>query len=90
MQSKIKPIRIIERFVIIIFSLEKILYQFLGKRLTFLIIVPRHEFVEVWDFGVLDVCQGMSQPALRVNIIELAGLNQGVAYGRWFAAFLRP
>ena len=36
----------------------------------------------------MDVGQGVCQPALRVDVIELAGLDERVADGCAFAAFL--
>jgi len=38
---------------------------------------PRHQFVQTVDLVVGDAVEDIGQPCLRINAIQLGGINQG-------------
>ena len=47
---------------------------------------PGHEVFKVGDLGVGDVGEDICEPGLRIDIVELGGLDEGVGDRRGLAA----
>jgi hypothetical protein len=49
-------------------------------------IVPRQEFINPVDLVIRTTAEGIGDPCLRIDTVELGGFNQGINDGRGFAA----
>jgi hypothetical protein len=52
--------------------------------------VPRQELIDAGDLAVGDAGQGIGEPGLGIDAIELGGLDQGAGDGGGAAAVKRP
>ncbi len=48
-------------------------------------VMPRHEFVEAHDLVVRDEAENVGEPRLRINTVQLGGLDQCIGDGGGFA-----
>ncbi len=49
-------------------------------RSTMLSVTPRHELVDLVDLVVRDAADGVGEPCLRINAVQLDGLDQRIGY----------
>jgi len=52
--------------------------------------MPREQFVDLVDLVVRDAGQGVGEPSLWIDAVELGGLDQGVGDGGGLAAAAEP
>ncbi len=49
-------------------------------------VTPRHEFIQLCDLVVGDAAKNVSEPGLRIDVVELGGFDQGIGDGGGFTA----
>ena len=54
------------------------------------LIIPWEQLINPVDLVVCDAAEGIGEPGLRIDAVELGGLNQGIDDGGVFAATLGP
>ncbi len=47
-------------------------------------VTPRHELVETRDLVIGNAAENIGQPCLRINAVQLGGLDQRIGDGRGF------
>ncbi len=47
-------------------------------------VTPRHELVEARDLVVRDAAESVGEPCLRINAVQLGGLDQRIGDGSGF------
>ncbi len=47
-------------------------------------VTPRHELVEARDLVVRDAADGVGEPCLRINAVQLGGIDQRIGDGSGF------
>ena len=50
------------------------------------LIVPWQKFINPVDLMICDAAEGVGEPCLRIDTVELGGFNQGIDDGRGFTA----
>jgi hypothetical protein len=55
-------------------------------RQRFTLIIPWQQLINLIDRMIYEAAEGVGEPCLRIDTVELGGFNQGIDDGRGFTA----